>query len=215
MLVIGAKGFAKEILEVIHQLNELDSLAFYDDISIDIDNQLYGKFPIIKTIEAASNYFKNVDNRFTIGIGNPILRKQLTNKFESNGGILSSTISPMARIGNYGIKIGEGCNIMMGAIVSNDVTIGKGCIVYFNSIITHECEVGNFVEISPNVTLLGRCKIGSFSRIGSNATVLPDVTIGKNVTVGAGSVVTKNLPDNCVAFGIPARIIKELTPLEF
>jgi acetyltransferase-like isoleucine patch superfamily enzyme len=75
--------------------------------------------------------------------------------------------------------------------------------------------VGNFVEISPSVTLLGRCTVGSYSRIGSNATILPDVKIGKNVTIGAGSVVTKDLPDNCVAVGIPAKIIKELSPLEY
>jgi acetyltransferase-like isoleucine patch superfamily enzyme len=86
---------------------------------------------------------------------------------------------------------------------------------YYNSIITHDCTIGDFVEISPSVNILGRCNVGSFSQIGSNTTILPNTIIGKNVIIGAGSVVTKSIPDNCVAVGTPAKIIKELEPLEF
>lgn len=215
MLIVGAKGFAKEVLEVLHQNNETDNLVFYDDVNDDAPEDLYGQFKILKNTNEAEAYFKAVDNRFTIGIGNPILRKKIFEKFLALGGVFSSTISPKANIGSFDIRIGNGCNILANSIFSNSVIIGKGCIVYYNSIITHDCIIGNFVEISPSVTLLGRCFIGSFSQIGSNATILPDVKIGKNVIVGAGSVVTKDIPDNCVVVGIPAKIIKELEPLNF
>lgn len=46
--------------------------------------------------------------------------------------------------------------------------------------------------------------------IGGNVTILPGVTIGNNVVIAAGAVVTKDIPDNCVAGGIPARILKPL-----
>lgn len=209
MLVIGAKGFAKEVLEVIHQLNELENLVFYDDVNNDVPEKLFGQFPILKTIQEASNYFKTIENRFTIGIGNPVLRKQLYDKFTAIGGEFTSVISPLATIGSYDVKIGIGSNILSGAVFSNSSTIGKGCIIYYNSIITHDCKIGDFVEISPSVTLLGRCKIGSYSQIGANATILPDITIGKNVIIGAGSVVTKDMPDNCLAVGVPAVIKKQ------
>jgi acetyltransferase-like isoleucine patch superfamily enzyme len=75
--------------------------------------------------------------------------------------------------------------------------------------------LGEFVELSPGVHISGNCTIGDYSVFGTNATMLPKLTIGKNVIIGAGSVVTKDLPDNCVAVGIPAKIIKELTPLGF
>ncbi len=215
MLIIGAKGFAKEVLEVVHQLNQLENLVFYDDVNIDVPEKLFGQFPILKTIKEASNYFKTIDHKFTIGIGNPLLRKQLYDKFTALGGKFISTISPLATIGSYHVQIGIGTNVLSGAVFSNSNTIGKGCIIYYNSIITHDCIIGNFVEISPAVTLLGRCKIGSYSQIGANAIVLPDIIIGKNVIIGAGSVVTKNVSDNCLAVGVPAKIIKELTPLAF
>lgn len=215
MLIIGAKGFAKEILEVLHQLNQLEYLVFYDDVNNEGPEKLFDKFPVLRTTQEASVYFKTIDNRFTIGIGNPVLRKKMYDQFTALGGVLTSTISTLANIGSFDVQIGNGTNILAGVNVSNSTLIGKACIIYYNSIITHDCEIGDFVEISPSVTLLGRCKIGSYTQIGANATILPDVKIGVNITIGAGSVVTKDIPDNCLVVGVPAQIIKELTPLEF
>lgn len=87
--------------------------------------------------------------------------------------------------------------------------------VYYNSIITHDCAIGDFVKISPAVTLVGRYEIGSFSQIVTNTTILPDIIIGKNVIIFVGSCVTNDVLDNCLVVGIPTKIIKELTPLEF
>lgn len=209
MLIIGAKGFAKEVLEIVHQKNELDKLVFYDDVTVDLGSHLYGKFPILKNKEEAKNYFKNEDNRFTIGIGNPQLRKRLYHDFIELGGVFTATISRNAEIGSYGVHIEKGCNILAGVKISNDVTIGKGNLIYYNSIITHDVIVGDFCEISPDVKLLGRCIVGNNCQLGSGSVVLPDIKIGNNVVVGAGAVITKNLPDNCVAVGIPAKIIKQ------
>ncbi len=215
MLIIGAKGFAKEVLEIAHQLNQLDNLVFYDDVNSNIPEKLFNQFPILKNVEQAEIYFKTIDNHFTLGIGNPVLRKKLYDKFSAIGGVFTSTISRFANIGTYDVKIGEGCNILSDATFSNSSRIGNGCLIYYNAIITHDCVIGDFVEISPSVTLLGRCVIGDYSQIGANATILPDVKIGKNVIVGAGSVVTKDVPNNCVVVGSPAKIITALEPLNF
>lgn len=215
MLVIGAKGFAKEVLEVVHQLNQLENLVFYDDVNNNIPGKLFGQFPILRTIQEASNYFKTIDNRFTIGIGNPVLRKQLYDKFTAIGGEFTSVISPLATIGNYGNRIESGCNIMTGTVITSDIYIKKGCLINLNCTIGHDCTLGAFVELSPGVHISGNCAIGDYSVFGTNATILPNITIGKNVIIGAGSVVTKDIPDNCLVVGIPGKIIKELTPLEF
>ncbi|WP_312343523.1 acetyltransferase [Chryseobacterium binzhouense] len=210
MLIVGAKGFAKEVLEICHQKNELENLVFFDDVNLNEDNILYGKFPILKTIQEAEYYFRKIDNKFTIGIGNPYLRKKLAEKFLNLGGKLTSTISSKADIGSYGVKIGEGANILDGAKISNDVIIGSASIVYYNSIITHDVKIGDFVEVSPDVKILGRATIGDFCQLGSGTIILPDIKIGNNVIIGAGTVVTKDLPDNCTAVGIPSKIIKHL-----
>lgn len=208
MIVIGANGFAIELLEILHQNKKLEGLAFYEDINEDFPDLLYNKFRILKNEDQVKEHFDNFGNTFTIGIGGPMLRKVMCDKFTKLGGEVTSTISNLCDIGSYDVKIGKGCNILSGAIISNSVTIGKANIIYYNSIITHEVTTGDYVEISPSARLLGRCTIGDFTSIGSSAVILPDIKIGKNVVIGAGAVVTKNLPDNCMAIGIPAKIVK-------
>lgn len=209
MLIIGAKGFAKEVLEVCHQNNELENLSFYDDVNDDVFGKLYNQFPILKSIEEARYYFENIDNRFTIGIGNPLLRRKLYEKFSSLGGILTSTFSNNAIIGSFDISIGSGTNILSGVQISNSVKIGFASIVYYNSIITHDCVLGDFVEVSPAVKILGRVNVGNETQLGAGSCILPDIKLGNNVIIGAGSVVTKDIPDNCTAVGIPAKVIKQ------
>lgn len=209
MLIIGAKGFAKEVLEICHQNNMLDNLAFYDDMNEDIGDLLYNKFEILHNLGEAKHYFKDIDSKFTIGIGVPILRTNMYNKFKQLGGVFSSTISQYANIGLYDSKIENGCNILHNATISNSVSIGKGCLIYYNTIIAHDCIIGDFVEISPSATISGNVTIGNYASIGANATILPNISIGNNVTIGAGSVITKDIPDNCTVVGVPGKIIKQ------
>jgi sugar O-acyltransferase (sialic acid O-acetyltransferase NeuD family) len=215
MLVVGAGGFAKEILEILYQNNLTNNLCFFDNVNDLTTPFLYEKYRILKSFDEAKDFFRIEDNKFTLGIGNPFLRKKMADNFTEIGGEMISTISVEARIGHFGIEIQNGCNILSGSIISNDVFISKGTIIYFNSIITHDCFVDEFVEISPGAKLLGRCKIGKYTQIGTNATILPKVQIGTNVIVAAGAVVTKDVPDNCMVAGVPAIIKKQLNPLSF
>lgn len=210
MLIVGAKGFAKEVLEIFHQKDETENLFFYDDISTDLPDLLYDQFKVLKSEEEAKTIFEGISNEFTLGIGNPKLRNKLSEKFETLGGKLSSAISQYAEIGSYGVEIGEGCNILGGARISNDVTIGSGTIVYYNSIITHDVKIGKFCEISPGVTLLGRCTVGEFVKIGAGAIIFPDVNIGSNSVIAAGAVVRNDVPENTMAAGVPATIKKTI-----
>lgn len=209
MLIVGAKGFAKEVLEICHQNKDLIDLVFYDDINSDIGEKLFDVFPILTTIEQAKFYFNTIDNRFTIGVGNPNSRKKLYDKFKSIGGVFTTAVSAFSEIGNYGISIAEGVTILSGVKISNDVSIGKGTMIYYNSIITHDVQIGDFVEISPGVTLLGRVIIKKNVQIGAGSIILPNIIIGENAIIGAGAVVTKDIPDNCIAVGVPAKTIKK------
>lgn len=209
MLIVGAKGFAKEVLEVLLQMNEIENIYFYDDVNDDIKGKLYNKFTILKTKNEVIEVFKNIDNRFSIGIGNPVLRKILYEKFKKLGGIYTSVISPYSNIGHFGNQINEGVNIMTGTIITNDISIGKGSLINLNCTIGHDTIIGDFVEMSPGTHISGNCHIGNKCVFGTNSTVLPGVKIGNNSIIGAGAVVTKDLPHNCLAIGIPAKVIKQ------
>jgi len=209
MLIVGAKGFAKEVLQVCHQNSYLKDLAFYDDVNDELTGSLYSNFPILKSSEEVKNHFEKFSNDFTIGIGDPKLRKLIYEKFVAMGGVFKSTISTTVNIGSFNTLIHEGCNIMQNVVITNDVLVNKGTIINQLSSIGHDVIIGEFCEICPNVSISGNCIIGKNTFIGTGAIILPKVKIGKNVIIGAGAVVSKDLPDNCVAVGIPAKIIKQ------
>lgn len=208
MIIIGAKGFAKEVLEILHQNNQLEGLAFYDDVNLELPDLLYNQFPILKNEIQVKEHFQSYGNDFTIGIGEPKLRELMYEKFSRLGGHFTSTISSTAYIGNYENQIDDGCNIMQKVVLTNDITLKKGVLINQMSSIGHDVLIGEFSEICPNVSISGNCKIGDYVFIGTGAVILPKIMIGNNVIIGAGAVVSKDLPDNCVAVGIPAKIIK-------
>lgn len=210
MLVVGAKGYAKEVLELIKENDLLDNLVFYDDVNSDIGDKVFDTFPILKSYEDAKEYFMNIDNRFIIGIGNPIYRKMIYEKFVAIGGIPQSIIAKSAIIGSFDNQIDEATNIMQKVVMTNSVSIGKGIIINQLSSIGHDVVISDFVEICPNVSISGNCFIGENTFIGTSSTILPKIKIGKNVIVAAGSVVTKDVPDNCMVAGIPAVIKKNI-----
>lgn len=74
--------------------------------------------------------------------------------------------------------------------------------------ITHDGGTLLYRKIIPDLEITKPIVVGNNVYIGNNVILLPGVTIGNNVIIGAGAVVTKDIPDNSVAAGVPARIIK-------
>jgi len=105
-------------------------------------------------------------------------------------------------------RLGEGTQAFAGSVINDFAVVGDFCILNVNCTVNHECILGAGVHLMSAATLCGLVRIGDYSTIGSNATVLPRITIGTNCYVGAGAVVTKDVPDNAVVVGVPARVIR-------
>jgi sugar O-acyltransferase (sialic acid O-acetyltransferase NeuD family) len=139
---------------------------------------------------------------------NPINRKALFSRYTSEGAKVVSLCCPSAIISSSA-TLGDFHCIQNNAHLSSNVKIGKGVKVNTFANIMHDCDIADFVTIAPNAVLLGNVSVGEQSYIGANATILPGIKIGAGVVVGAGSVVTKDVADNIVVCGNPAKVIYE------
>lgn len=89
------------------------------------------------------------------------------------------------------------------------ITVGKNVHITDNvKFLTHDGGTLLYRNQIPDLEITKPITVGSDVYIGNNAIILPGVTIGNNVVIGAGSIVTKDIPDNSVVVGVPARVIK-------
>ena len=115
---------------------------------------------------------------------------------------------------DYGKQISVGkrffANFNFTVLDEARVTIGDDCFIGPNVSIYTACHSTDPVERNTRQEWAKPVTIGNNVWIGGSVTILPGVTIGDNVTIGAGSVVTKNIPSNCVAAGNPCKVIKSI-----
>jgi len=120
----------------------------------------------------------------------------------------------------YGCKIGRNTKIDSYVYIEEGVTIGDNCKIRPFVFIPTGVVIEDNVFIAPNVTFtndkqpraqggwtLLNTRVKRNASIGAGSTIVPGVEIGENALIGAGSVVTKNIPDNAIAVGIPARVV--------
>lgn len=143
--------------------------------------------------------------------------------------ILKMLIEKMQKHRNYvkflrkrGCQIGENCEIYSSANFGSEpylITLGNHVRVNSGvNFINHDGGVWVIRKYSgekelkeaEKVDLFGKIKIGDNVHIGTNATIMPGVEIGNNCIIGCGAIVTKSIPDNSVAVGVPAHVIETI-----
>lgn len=176
------------------------------------DKELLDRWHLAKNLVREYNNIVSEDLEYK----NKILN-QLLGKIEKN-----VWITPPFYV-DYGdnIYIGNNTEINMNCtfLDDNKIIIGKNCLIAPNVQIYTAFHPKNVTERLGEIKQDGTfefCKtytapviIGDNVWIGGGVIILPGVTIGNNVVIGAGSVVTKNIPDNKIAYGNPCRVIKE------
>jgi len=120
----------------------------------------------------------------------------------------ANAIHPSVIIGNN-VKLGTGIIAMAGCIFNPMSVIGNFTFFATGAQVEHDCFMDEFSSVSAGSTMGGFVRLGKFSALTLGVTVLDRISIGENTVVGSGSLVLKTLPDNVLAYGNPAKIIRK------
>ncbi|AVR46884.1 acetyltransferase [Christiangramia fulva] len=197
MLIIGASGHARVIIDIIHKLN----LSIKYIVDADPDIMEIENYEVLHKVSDAMKKHTAV-----IGIGNNHTRYKIVRE-KTIENFAKPIVHPDAVVAEN-LKMGEGSVVMAGAVINPAAVIGKHCIINTSSIVEHEVVLEDFVHVSPGTVLTGNVKVGEGAHIGAGAVIIPGITVGKWATVGAGAVVIDDVPDFAVVVGNPGRIIK-------
>jgi sugar O-acyltransferase (sialic acid O-acetyltransferase NeuD family) len=108
-------------------------------------------------------------------------------------------------------RLNAGSILHANAVVGPGSTLGVGSLVNTGAILEHESELGAFASLAPGAVVGGRSAIGTRSAVSMGAVVKHGTSVGSDTIVGAASFVASCLPNNVIAYGVPARVVRTRT----
>ena len=122
-----------------------------------------------------------------------------------------SLIHPAAYLGSN-VEVGEGVVIGPHAVIAPNCSIGDFSSLHRGLNIGHDTKLGAYSTVAPGTSIAGMVRIGSRTTVGIGATIIDGITVGSHSIVGAGAIVVKDVPDNVVVIGVPAKVVRQNEP---
>lgn len=203
--IVGTGGHAKVITDI-YKRGAKSEFIFFSNNCQSVDRKIFHK-PVHHDSPDSLNFFINAVDGWHVAVGDPSQRKRKFEQIVSMGGKLLKAIHDSSIIADNTI-IGDGTAIMAGVVINPSTVIGRGCIINTSCSLDHDCKISDFVNIGPGSRLAGGVEIDELTKLGLGVLVIPGIKIGRNCIIGAGAAVISHIPDNSIAVGVPARIIK-------
>lgn len=195
MIVYGAGGHAKALIEMIRSAGKYQIAAIIDDDPGLKGGQVFG-IPIIGGKEELEKTFSAGIEIAANGVGGIIdqrVRKMIFERLISENYFLPSVIHPNATV-EVSATIGLGTQVFANAYVGSDVILDAMCMVNTGAVVSHDCKVGSFSHIAPGALLAGGVTVEQDVLVGMGVTTAIGVTIHEGARIGNGAVILKDVP---------------------
>ena len=208
LIVIGGGLHAGVCTDIIEKTKKHKIVGIIDSIA-EVESSLFGYKVIGRQEELISLCKKHMVDAGVVAIGDNYSRKLVRDIIVS---LLPefkfvNIIHPNVTIGRK-TELGTGIVIMSGVIIGPECIIEDFCILNTGAQLEHNSFMGEYSHLSAGSITGGKVRIGKFSAITLGVILVDRITIGENTVVGSGSLVLCDLPDNVLAYGNPAKIIR-------
>jgi sugar O-acyltransferase (sialic acid O-acetyltransferase NeuD family) len=204
IIIVGAGGQGLIVAEILQAAGQRP-IGFVDE-----DPALRGRLILgVPILGPMSELHLTPHDGIVVAIGDNARRRTVTDELAHGGERIVTARHPFTSIARDA-RIGEGSMISAGAIVTPGATIGRGALLNTKASVDHQSVLGDFAHVSAGGTVGANCVIGDETLIALGASVASGVRVGARVVVGAGAVVVRDLPDDVVAYGVPARVIRHI-----
>lgn len=204
VVLVGAGGAGRELASNLALDPDWFVEGFVDDTKK--VGEIVNGLPVLGGLDWLQTYKGNVAMCI---VGNPQVKRRLLREMFKNSDLCFPIIKNKDSIYSDYIEFGEGCIVAQPYnYITVNIKIGNFVWINTRSDIGHDTTIGSFTTIYTRVNIGGDIHIGEDCVIGTGVTIKPGITIGNNVTIGGGAVVVKNVPDDVVIVGNPAKVIK-------
>jgi sugar O-acyltransferase (sialic acid O-acetyltransferase NeuD family) len=196
VLMYGAGGHARVLIDLIRQSNEFFVVAAVDD---DTPNDEVLGVPVLCESMLTELRTQGIDHA-VLGIGstrNHQRRAKLYDRLVAAGFKVPNLIHPRAMV-EPSVSLGIGNQIFAGAVVSSAAKLGDNTIINSGAVISHDCVIGSHTHVSPGAILAGGVEIGENTLVGMGVTIFLGVRIGSNVIVANGCNILTDVPDGSI-----------------
>lgn len=207
ILVLGAGPFAEEVADLISGIEGREVVGFVEGRDrTRCERPLLG-LPVV--------WIDEVKSLRNPGLGvcavGSTKRSRFVQQASDQGLRFTRVVHPTAHL-PMTTTLDEGVIVSPHVVVGAHAAIGRHVILSRGVLIGHHTTVCDFVTVSPGANIAGRVRVGEGAYVGMGAIVLDGVSIGRHALVGAGAVVTRDVPEAVQVVGVPARIVKHLSP---
>jgi sugar O-acyltransferase (sialic acid O-acetyltransferase NeuD family) len=205
LVIVGAGGFGREVLDVVEAMNSehrvLNVLGYLDD---DLKRDLVLVRGRGLDLLGPISLLKEIDAEYVIGIGCSEVRRRIDDFATKIGRQPATLVHPSATFG-ADVHLGRGSIICSHVSVTTNVRLGRHVQLHVNCTIGHDVVAGDYVTVLPGATVGGAVTLEEGATVGTNAAIIQGVSVGRMATIGAGAAVIRSVPEGLAFGGVPAR----------
>jgi sugar O-acyltransferase (sialic acid O-acetyltransferase NeuD family) len=208
LVIIGCGGFGREVHDVVDAINELkptwNLFGYLDDRpdQVNVFRVESRNSKILGGTDWVMTAPKEV--QFVIGIGTGKTRRIIDERLRSAGFTAASLVHPAATLG-HDVRIQPGVVICAGVRATTNISLGRHVHLNINTTVGHDCTLDDYVTVNPLVAISGGVTVGTETMLGTHSAILQNLALGERSIIGAGSCVVKDVPDDTLVKGVPAR----------